>query len=86
MTPPKNPNEVREQMQKLARGVQEELPPDWGFIIMAFPINDPLGRLNYISNGNRDAVLKLLKEFLYRNKDSGAWNKHLDTLNPNDGN
>lgn len=80
-------NEVKEKMQKLARGIQEELPPDWGFVIMVFPLGDRLGRLNYISNGKREDVLELLKQFLYRNKNKDAWGKdNHDTINPHDGN
>ena len=79
-------NDVKDKMKKLAMCVQEELPPDWGFIIMCFPLGDKAGRLNYISNGNRSSVLKLLREFLYRNKNPGDWNRHRDTINPHDGN
>jgi hypothetical protein len=86
MNEPNQEVEIREKMQKLARGVQEELPPHWGFIIMCFPLDDKQGRLNYVSNGKREDVLQLLKEFLYRNRHPGEWNSHRDAINPHDSN
>jgi len=37
-----------------------------GFILMVFPLNDHNGRCNYISNGNREDVVTLLKGQLAR--------------------
>lgn len=79
-------DEVQPVMQKLARGIQEELPTGWGFIVMAFPLDDKMGRLNYISNGSRKDVLEMLKQFLYRNRDPQAFNRHSDIINPGDEN
>lgn len=75
---PENPRDesVREHMRKIAMLVDEEIPTGWGFIVICFPIGDRLGRLNYVSNGKREEVLKLLKEFLYRSKDAKDWGKH----------
>lgn len=69
------PNEVQEKLQKLARGIIEEIPPQWGFILMAFPL-DKSGRLNYVSNGKRSAVMDLLRKFVNRTKTPGAFGSY----------
>lgn len=61
----------QEQMKTLARLIDVYLNgPDGekknGFIIMMFPLNDHGGRTNYISNGNREDVIVMLKEQLKR--------------------
>jgi hypothetical protein len=63
-------DEVQEKLRKLARGITEEIPPDWGFVLMAFPLRG--GGINYISNGKRKHVMKLLRDFVYKNKDVEA--------------
>ena len=62
--------EVQEKLRKLALGIIEEIPPEWGFVLMTFPIGDKLGRMNYISNGKHEDVIKLLRDFVYRNKET----------------
>jgi len=60
-------------MQGLAEGVDKVLngkafrkDAENGFILMVFPIGDELGRANYISNVQRDDVVRLLKEQIAR--------------------
>ena len=65
---------TRDQMQKIAHLVNEELPDGWGFFVMAFPFNDGQGRMNYVSNAQREDVHKLMTEFLQK---GGAQNQHL---------
>jgi hypothetical protein len=74
-----NPEEAdqctRGKMQGLARFIDGELPSNWGFVIMAFPFGDSLGRMNYVSNGNRDDVVAAMKEFI--KKTEAQWGKHI---------
>ena len=64
----KQEQEIRDRMKKLGGGIQEELPPNWGFALMVFPLGDKQARLNYISNGKRSDVMDLLRQFVYRSK------------------
>ena len=64
---------VENKMQELAQYVKRELPAGWGFVIMAFPFGEG-GRLNYVSNGNREDVVKALYEFI--EKTEGHYGEH----------
>ena len=68
--PPEGPKDAntRDQMQEICREIDNRLPDGWGYVVLAFPFGDKLGRLNYASNGDRRDVIKLLKEFLYKAK------------------
>lgn len=61
-------DEIQPVLQKLGKGIQEEIPPHYKFALMVFHPDDKLGRLNYISNAEREVVLEMLKQFLYRQK------------------
>lgn len=57
--------EVEVQMRVLARTIQEIMPPEFGFAFLAFELgNARRGRMNYISNANRDDMVSALKELL----------------------
>ena len=70
---------TRERMQKIAHLVDEELPAGWSFIVMAAPFNPADGRLNYVANGKREDVIKLLKNFL-RHAEAGEFGVHSDKV------
>lgn len=59
-------SEVRARMQAIARGVNSELPPGYGFFVLCFPFGTS-GRVEYVSNGTRADVIKAMKEFIERN-------------------
>lgn len=59
---------TRDAMQKIARLIDEELPDGWGFFLMAYPFGEAKGRMNYVANGKRDDVIKLMKEFIEKNE------------------
>jgi len=67
---------TRDQMQKLGRLVDEELPQGWGFFIMAFPFNDAPGRMNYVANGQQADILKLMREFIEKKERIGKLEGH----------
>lgn len=35
-----------------------------GFVLLVFPLNDAVGRMNYISNAERGDVVKAMVEFI----------------------
>lgn len=51
-------------MQRAAQAVLKELPKDYGFAVIAFPLDSRDGALRYVSNGDRESVLKLMREFV----------------------
>ncbi len=55
------PSEI---MQRAAKAVSIALPKEWGFTLLAFPMDSRDGGLRYVSNGSRESVLKLLKDFV----------------------
>jgi hypothetical protein len=68
---------TRETMQNLGRFLDEALPQGWGFFLMVFPFNDAPGRMNYVSNSNREDVLKLMKEFITKTEAHGTMQGHV---------
>lgn len=58
---PNAPKVLSSPMQDAAAAILEALPHDWRFALMAFPPGKPLA---YVSNGSREDVLRLLREFV----------------------
>lgn len=59
-----NGTEPSQIMQSAAKAVQCAIPKSWGFVLLAFPLDSRDGGLRYVSNGSRESVLKLLKDFV----------------------
>jgi hypothetical protein len=57
--------QYREMMNRLARALDEGLG-GLGFCLLVFPRNTPDGRVNYVSNANREDMIVALKEFIAR--------------------
>ena len=53
------------QAQVLGRKIGPHLPPGWGFCLMLFSWG-PGGLMTYISNGQREDVIKALRELCDR--------------------
>lgn len=70
---------TREQMQKIARLVDEQLPQGWAFIVIAAPFEKAEGRVNYVSNAKRQDVQTLLTNFLQVLKE-GGFGVHSDRI------
>lgn len=62
------PDNLREAMNRLARRIDMALPPEHGFALFVFEFSSqdgsPEGPMSYISNAERDAMIKGLREFL----------------------
>lgn len=60
---------VKSKMQTIAKKVQEELPSDFGFVVLTFKFNE-LGQMIYVSNANREDVIKSMKEFIEKTENN----------------
>ena len=61
---------IEGKMQNIARSVDNEIPDNYGFIVMVFPFNKTDGRLIYASNANREDVVDCMKEFIKKTENS----------------
>lgn len=68
---------TRDAMQRIGAAVDEHLPQGWGFVILAFPFGEDAGRLNYVSNGTREDVIKMMKEFIEKSENPDSFGKHI---------
>ena len=60
---------VKGKMQGIARKVEEELPKNWGFVVLAFEFGDSNDReMLYVSNANREDIVKAMEEFAHKTK------------------
>jgi hypothetical protein len=57
-------------MQELARLIAKKLGKKYGFFLMVYEHNCEDGRSNYVSNSNREDVVKAMKEFIEKTEDS----------------
>jgi hypothetical protein len=55
------PSEI---MQRAAKAVSIALPKEWGFALIAFPLDSRDGGVRYVANASRESVLRLLKDFV----------------------
>lgn len=67
-----------EQMRSLGQAIKEVLPKELAFALLVFPIGEP-GIANYISNANREDMIKAIEETVERLKKGQTF----DTPNSN---
>jgi hypothetical protein len=67
MTPEEQDQFVRAELKGMASWIQSQLPPRWGFILLAFPTGGG-GRYNYVSNCQRPDVIRSMYEFITATK------------------
>lgn len=69
---------ANENLQKIAKYVQENIPEGMGFVVLTFEfgINAEGNRLLYVSNANRDDVIDAMDEFKEKTKED--FGKHKD--------
>lgn len=71
-------SDVRDRMQETAQAIAAHLPPNTGFVLLAFDLNGkPGSKMEYISNGRREDVIQAMKEWI-RNVEQRGYGKHLD--------
>lgn len=60
--------QANETLQSIAKDIKEKLPENMGFALLAYEFGDGEDkRLMYISNSNREDVMKAMVEFLEKN-------------------
>lgn len=61
---------VKSKLQEIARKVDNELPEDFGFIVLTFKFNakPDTAQMMYVSNANREDVVKAMEEFIQKTK------------------
>lgn len=58
--------EIRKVGNDVGKIIGSVLPPGYGFALLIFGTGESAGRMNYISNANRDDMLAALKELIAR--------------------
>ena len=66
---------AREVMQDLARYVESKIGKKYGFAILIYEHDTDKGRLNYVSNSDREDVVEAMKEFIKSTEDSYGTHK-----------
>ena len=54
------------KMRGIAYDIEKHLPPNYGFFVMIFPFENHEGRSNYVSNGKREDIIKVMQDFIAR--------------------
>ena len=62
--------EIQEVLKQLGRGIGQQLPKNWGFTLMLFSYKGP--ELFYISNANREDMIKTMHEFIDKLKEDSS--------------
>ena len=63
-----NENQIKETLTTIANELTAKLP-NTGFVILTYEFNKT-GRTMYISNSNREDVLKAMQEFIDKNTEN----------------
>lgn len=62
--------EIEQDLREIGRAVADSLPKGWGFTLFIFSFGEG-GSTFYLSNANRDDMLKALTEFMMRQQEEG---------------
>ncbi len=58
---------AKNKMQQIAKDIKSQLPEGMGFALLAFDFgNKPDRRVNYVSNANREDIVKVMKEWIQK--------------------
>ena len=60
---------VKRKMQTIARKVKEELLDGFGFVVFSFIFDNP-GQMMYVSNANREDIVKAMKEWIEKTENN----------------
>ena len=58
---------VKRRLQRIAKKVNDELPTGFGFVVLSFAF-DNSGQMMYVSNANREDIVKAMEEFAQKTK------------------
>ena len=65
---------TRDKMQQIGGEIDDQLPMNWGFILLCFPFEGGVGRVNYIANCEREEAKSVMKEFIEGTRE--GWGEH----------
>ena len=60
---------VKRKMQTIARKVKVELLEGFGFVVLSFIFDNP-GQMMYVSNANREDIVKAMKEWIEKTENN----------------
>lgn len=61
---------IEQNLRDVGREIAATLPPDWGFCLFIFTYGEK-GSMFFISNAEREGMLKALEEFIERQRKGG---------------
>lgn len=61
---------VKGKMQDIARMIKKEIPNQYGFILLTFEHNTNAGSMIYVSDSDREDVIKAMEEFIEKTRNS----------------
>jgi nitrous oxidase accessory protein NosD len=61
-------------MQEIAAYIHQRIGKKYGFCVLIYEHNTDKGRMNYVSNSQREDVIKAMKEFIEETE--GTWGTH----------
>lgn len=61
---------VKLKMQKIASMIKSEIPNEFGFILLTFEHDKGDGSMIYVSDSNREDVIKAMEEFIEKTKNN----------------
>ncbi|MGN1327654.1 MAG: hypothetical protein ACI4VQ_06255 [Clostridia bacterium] len=70
-----NREELTDVLNMIGQIIEKLVPKNYGFIMLTYPHNEAK-RLYYISNSNREDVIKAMEEFI--DKTQNSWGEHKD--------
>lgn len=59
--------QVSDTLQDIAKDISNKLPEKMGFALLTYEFGDDNRRMLYVSNSNREDVLKAMLEFVDKN-------------------
>lgn len=61
---------VKEKMQDIARMIKSEIPREFGFVLLTFAHESENGLMIYVSDSNREDVVKAMREFIEKTEEN----------------
>jgi hypothetical protein len=55
---------IKDKLQDLGKAVDDQIPPDYGFILLVFPFGQVDGIMQYIANCKREDAVQAMREWI----------------------
>ena len=64
---------VKARLHNIAKNIDDRLPDGFGFCLLTFPFGEQKnGEIMYVSNANREDIVKAMKEWIDRTENNFA--------------